>query len=198
VALKGVGFYMKKTKKLILPLAIILVLVFVGGAAVNILNPNNRKHYKIYEKNREFYYNNYLSSEKIWLAYNEEIALIHEYKTTWGKTYIGLDIWKYINPKGDVILQPNVYRAAAFSEGLAAVIPMEGQQWGYMDINGNIVINPQFSRASMFQNGIASVYIEKTEKWILINMNGEYIQDLDEPLNWKSFTQADPKNDVPK
>ena len=187
---------MKKKKRLIFPLTIILVLVIVGGSAVCILNPNNRTHYIIHEVNGDYYYKKYFSNEKIWVDFNDDVALIHEYKTVWGSTFVGQDIWKYVNLKGDVVLRPDVYRADAFSEGLAAVIPSEGSYWGYINKNGEMVIAPQFRRASMFQNGFASVYIEETEKWILINMNGEHIQDLDEPLNWKSCTQADPKNDV--
>lgn len=190
---------MSKPKKLILWFIVLLIFVFTGGSVMCMLNSNNRMHYKIYEENGEYYYKNYFSNERIWLTFSDEIALIHEYKTSWVKTYIGLNVWKYIDLNGNVILQPDVYMADAFSEGLAAVIPMEGQKWGYMDMNGSIFIEPQYSKASMFKDGFATVFIEEHGgKWVLINKNGEYLQELSKPLNWESQIQANPLNDASK
>jgi hypothetical protein len=180
------------------------VSLILGGFMVPVLFPNNRKHYKIYEENGEYYYKNRWNiltrtlNEKVRIVFEDDLALIHEYKTEWGMVYT-ISIWKYIDKNGNVVLRPDVYISDAFSEGLAAVMPMEGQKWGYMDIDGNIVIEPQYLKASMFKNGAASVFVEDNGgKWILINKKGDYLQELDEPLNWESHTQADPKNDVPK
>lgn len=190
--------------KIVIIISIALVAtLFLGGFIVSTLNPNNRKSYKIHEENGEYYYRNrwdFLTrtlNEKVWITFEDDLALIHEYTVSWGKTST-ITIWKYIDRSGKVVLRPDAYLADAFGEGLAAVMLGEGTNWGYINKQGEIVIEPQFGRASMFQNGVASVYIEKTGKWLLINMNGEHIQDLDEPLNWKSYTQADPKNDVLK
>ena len=43
-----------------------------------------------------------------------------------------------------------------------------------------------------WSNSTTSAYA----KWILIDANGDFIQDLNEPLNWKSHSQANPKNDT--
>ena len=182
---------MNKKSKILLLIAI-LFFIFIGGSIVYIFNPNERSHYRIHEENGEYYYKNYFSSKKNWLAYNDDVALISEYKTVWGRTYT-INIWKYIDRNGRVVLKPDVYIADAFSEGLAAIIPREGDYWGYMDKTGNIVVKSKYLQASMFKNGLASVFVEDNGgEWILINKNGDCIQKLDKPLNWESYTQADP------
>jgi hypothetical protein len=69
-------------------------------------------------------------------------------------------------------------------------MPYEGSYWGYINKNGEMVIEPQFRRAAMFQDGLASVYIDG--RWALINIKGEHIRDIDEPLNWRSYSQGFP------
>ena len=185
-------------RKIIISSAVIVSLV-LGGVTMSILFPNNRKHYRIYEGNGKYYYRNNVDTlvgsinERIWIAFEDDLALIREYKVSWGRAYT-VTIWKYIDKKGKVVLQPNVYLADAFSEGLAAVMPSEGSLWGYINKNGEMIVEPRFRRASMFQNGVASVYIEETGKWILIDREGVHIRDLDEPINWRSYTQADLQN----
>jgi len=191
-------------KRKIITIASLVVLALVlGGFTMSILFPNNRSHYKIYEEDGEYYYkNSYCLLNRTWnekkqIAFEDDLALISEYKTAWGITYT-ITLWKFIDKNGKVVLRPDVYLADAFSDGLAAIMPFEGSNWGYINKNGEIVIEPQFTRASMFKDGFASVHIENDGgKWVLINKNGEYVQDLDEPLNWKSYSQADPKNDLP-
>ena len=168
---------------------------------VSVLFPNSRKYYKIYEENGEYFYESHYDiltrtiNEKKRIEFEDDVALISEYKTEWGMTST-INIWKYIDKKGKVVLSPDVYIADAFSEGLAAVMPSEGSLWGYIDKNGEMLIEPQFRRASLFKDGFASVYIENDGgKWILIDKSGEYIHDLAEPLKWESYTQADPQND---
>jgi len=182
--------------------SVLIIALILEGFIMFIFFPNNRKHYKIYEENGKYYYINYYDNltrtinEKVWIKFEDDLALINEYKVSWGMTY-NINVWKYIDKKGKVVLQPDVYIADAFSEGLAAVMPDEGSYWGYINKNGEMVINPQYRRTSMFKDGFASVYIGNDGgKWILINNKGEFIRDLNEPLNWNSYTQVDPKHDT--
>ena len=187
--------------KIIISSTLILFLIF-GGFMVFALFQNNRNHYEIYDENGEYYYINHwdilteTKNEKVKIVFEDDLALIHEYKVSGGTTST-INTWKYIDKTGKVVLLSDVYIADAFSEGLAAVMPSEGSYWGYINKNGEMAIEPQYIRASMFKDGFASVYIEDDgEKWILINNKGEAVRDLDEPLNWKSSTQSDPQNDV--
>ena len=172
-------------KKKTVPL--LLIFILVGVIIMCSCNTNNRSHYKIYEKNGEYYYEDSFSGNKMTLlSFSDGLALIQEYETTGKAIHVGLNIWKYINQQGEVVLQPDVYLADAFSEGLAAVMPGEGSYWGYINKDGEMVIEPQFRQASMFKDGYASVYIENDGNigtWILIDKKGEYIRDLDEPLD---------------
>ena len=182
---------MKDSKKLALAIAILFVLVFAGRSVVYWLNPNMRTHYKLYQENNQFYYLDYsprriylTDDQKRWVTFSDGVALIHEYETHWGAVSVGLDVWKYIDKNGNVVLQPQVYRADSFSEGLAAVIPREGQLWGYMDQTGTIVIEPQYLEASRFKDGVASVLVGDGNEgtWFLINEEGEPLRELEGPF----------------
>jgi len=184
-------FVMKRNK--IIAIAVILILIFIGGVVMSsLLNPNNRTRYRILEENGRYFYRNRFSMRKVWIEFNDGLALIHQDRTSWGRVYEGLHIWKYVNTQGRVVLRPDVYFADGFSEGLAAVMPHEGGYWGYINTHGEMVIEPQFRRASMFENGVASVYIEDDGIWVLINKSGEHLQKIDEPINWRSQTQVIP------
>jgi hypothetical protein len=179
-----------KFKIILVLLSVLILLSFILGDFImsNFSpNPNDRKYYKIFEENGKYYYISHISdlchdkNEKVFIEFEDDLALIDESKIIeHGVTSI--NIFKYIDKKGKVVLMPDVYRADVFSEGLAAVIPYEGNLWGYINKNAEMVIEPKYSQASMFKDGFASVNAGK--KWILINNKGEYIRDLDKPLNW--------------
>ena len=171
----------------------LLAVVLAGGITMNfLLNPNNRNRYTIFEEDGRYFYRNRFSAKRNWIEFNNDLALIRQNRVSWGRVYDGLDIFKYIDRRGRVVLRLDVYLADGFSEGLAAVMPFEGGYWGYINKNGEMIIEPQYRRASMFENGVASVYIENEDggKWTLINKNGEYLQNLYEPINWRSQTQV--------
>jgi hypothetical protein len=163
-------------------------------------NPNDRKYYKIYAENGKYYYISHIGdfvhgkNKKVFIEFEDDLALIRESKYDERVSSINSElIFKYIDKKGKMVLMPDVFVADAFSEGLAAVT-FDWELWGYMNKKGEIAIKPKYRKASMFKDGFASVYIgEDDGKWILINNKGEYIQDLDRPLNWKSYTQEDPR-----
>ena len=62
----------------------------------------------------------------------------------------------YINPKGEIVINPQFDEAKNFSEGLARVNiggrrnrfrRDGGGKWGYINSKGKFVINPQFDEA---------------------------------------------------
>ena len=61
-------------------------------------------------------------------------------------------------------LQPEVDRAASFSQGLAAV--RVGGKYGYMDKQGRLVIAAQYSFARPFQDGMAHVGEGRVNQYI--------------------------------
>lgn len=65
--------------------------------------------------------------------------------------------YKFISPKGDVVLTPNVAWVGPFSEGLAVAKPVDGEHFGYIDESGVFVIEPQFMEAYVFSDGLAAV-----------------------------------------
>ncbi len=66
--------------------------------------------------------------------------------------------WGYIDKTGIVKIQPQFGMASDFSEGLAPVSALTGnQEWGYIDTSGAMVIQPQFFLAAAFSEGLAMV-----------------------------------------
>jgi len=61
----------------------------------------------------------------------------------------------FINPEGELVIEPKVWNARDFSEGLAAV--WLGAGWGFLNAAGEIVIEPQFRECGDFHGGLASV-----------------------------------------
>jgi hypothetical protein len=143
----------------------------------------DRSHYKIYEINGEYYYiglwNNLggMIKKKVQILFEDDLALIHEYKPGSEGGISSIHTWRYIDRNGDVVLKPNAFLASGFSEGLAAVIPHEGLNWGYINKKGEIVIEPRYVQTFMFKDGLAAVY--DGGKWIQINNKGEYVNDLE-------------------
>ena len=60
------------------------------------------------------------------------------------------DKYGYINPKGEIVINPQFDEAGSFSEGLADV--KIGGKEGYINPKGEIVIEPQFDSAGPFSN----------------------------------------------
>jgi len=70
----------------------------------------------------------------------------------------------FIDKTGKLVIQPQYDYAAAFSQGLAAV--MIDHKMGYIDPTGNFVIQPQYSFADSFSDGIAVVGDKNTFGYI--------------------------------
>ena len=63
--------------------------------------------------------------------------------------------WGYINPKGEVIIEPVYAYAGYFSEGLAII--SDGELYGYINTRNQVVIPPRYTGAGEFANGCAAV-----------------------------------------
>jgi hypothetical protein len=61
----------------------------------------------------------------------------------------------YINPAGEMVIEPNLLNANDFSEGLAAV--KRHGLWGFINPSGTMVIEPRFHRCGSFRCGLAPV-----------------------------------------
>jgi len=85
--------------------------------------------------------------------------------------------WGYIDPQGNVAVEPQFSYAQPFSEGLAAVRDTSGRfgyKYGYIDHTGKYVITPIFDEAFAFSEGFACVgvsnlfgYIDKRGAFII-------------------------------
>ena len=78
----------------------------------------------------------------------------------------------YIDPTGNMVVEPQFDRAWAFYEGLAVVEMNEKR--GYINTSGKIVIKPQYSGVSDFAEGLAAVryngkdgFIDKKGNWVI-------------------------------
>ena len=56
--------------------------------------------------------------------------------------------WGYVNPIGEIVIEPQFDDAKNFSEGLGRV--QIGDKWGYINTEGEVVIKPQFDDAGGF------------------------------------------------
>ncbi len=68
---------------------------------------------------------------------------------------IGVSMWGYINPMGEVAIEPKFDEAGPFTEGLAWVRTDDG--CGYIDPTGNLKIPGQFEEANPFYESLAAV-----------------------------------------
>jgi len=154
-----------------------------GNTKTGLVDSDKQNHYKIYEEDGKYSYYSITYNEILPLEFEDDLALIFEFKIEDGEMY-SINVITYIDKSGNVVLRPNVYSARPFSEGLAAVMPSEGSAWGYIDKTGEMVIQPQYRTANKFQDGFASVYIANDGgKWMLINKAGEYVREIEYPLN---------------
>jgi len=73
-----------------------------------------------------------------------------------------LDLWGFINHKGEFVIKPKFSIALGFTNGLAPV-SLKGK-WGYIDKTGKVIIQPKFEFANNFNEDVAIVYTLKNPK----------------------------------
>jgi hypothetical protein len=183
---KNGGEFMKFKIILLLILALSFILV---NFTVYIFFPNSRMYYKIYEEKGKYYYidhhkwiyywfcdwgmGNVSWNEKVWIEFENGLALITEYLAGWGMFTPSIHVFKYIDKKGKVVLRlgSDVYSADAFSEGLAAVMT---SYWGYIDKSGEFAIKPQYDIAKGFSEGLAAAKPAWGKYYGYIYRSGEF------------------------
>jgi hypothetical protein len=80
--------------------------------------------------------------------------------------------WGFINPTGNLVINPIYKEVGIFSNGLASV--KYNSLWGFIDKTGKYVIDPQYDWAGDFsEDGIG--IIEKSKLSFFINEKGEKI-----------------------
>lgn len=89
----------------------------------------------------------------------------------------GVQIWGYVDSKGENTIPPSFVKCSGFKSGLAPAVKDEAAGWGYIDKKGEFVIHPQFSEANCFQeNGLAVVGIgDRDTKYGIIDKKGKYV-----------------------
>jgi len=99
----------------------------------------------------------------------------------------------FIDRMGEYVIEPKYEQAAPFSEGLARVMVVEGQEkLGFIDRSGQFVIPPKFNtdadfrrNSTDFSEGLASVTeglsptIIEEAKFVYINKRGEIVLPTD-------------------
>lgn len=90
----------------------------------------------------------------------------------------------FIDKSGQLVVPPRFKDASDFSEGLAAVKPVDSDKWGYIDATGNFVILVQFSKALHFSEGLAAVQFGSTG-WGYIDKTGELV--IAPNYGWPSY-----------
>ncbi len=126
------------------------------------------------------------------------------------------DTWGYIDNTGKMIIQPQFAAADFFSEGLAAVMPVNpvvqasdqattseaadperaadqataGARalWGFIDRTGKLVIQPRFNEASPFSDGLAMVWASDFHGFI--DTSGKKVIDLQGYVEAHDFSEG--------
>ena len=75
-------------------------------------------------------------------------------------------LWGFINPLGEVVIEPQFVNARSFSGHLAAV--NVDNYWGYISTRGEIVIEPRFLDARDFYRGSAPVLTAQNWRFITL------------------------------
>ena len=66
------------------------------------------------------------------------------------------ELWGFVSPEGEVVLEPRFEQAGSFAKGMAPVL--QDGKWGYIDKTGEFLIPPTFEDARPFsKNGTAFV-----------------------------------------
>ena len=69
----------------------------------------------------------------------------------------------FINKEGEIVIKPQFFFAAEFSDGMALVsVDSEIKKNGYIDKTGKMVIKPRFAHCGLFHEGLAPVEIGNT------------------------------------
>ncbi len=87
-----------------------------------------------------------------------------------GRTRVG-DFYGYVNPSGDIVIEPRYNQAWNFVEGLARV--RVGGRWGYIRPDGSVAIEPRFDLAWDFSGGLALVEIDG--KYGYVDPSGSFV-----------------------
>jgi hypothetical protein len=81
--------------------------------------------------------------------------------------------WGYIDPDGNVIVEPRFEGAWRFSNDLALV--KSGGRFGFIERDGRYAIEPRFEDAWHFSGGLAPVVLDST--WAFVDREGRVIED---------------------
>lgn len=82
------------------------------------------------------------------------------------------DKFGYVDKTGNLVIKPQFYRAAAFSNGLA-LVGASDNELGYINKTGQIVIPMKFDSAEDFSEGLARIGING--KWGYIDKMGKIV-----------------------
>ena len=111
---------------------------------------------------------------------SEERAVDEEIEVSWetlSSFPIG-DKMGYVDPAGNVIIEPIFDIAGPFTEGLG-LVQIDGK-WGYIDPNGDFVIEPRFDRADYFYEGMAEIQVGELRGFI--NSTGDLVVEPQYPV----------------
>ncbi|MDN4603964.1 MULTISPECIES: WG repeat-containing protein [Paenibacillus] len=114
--------------------------------------------------------------------YEFDIYRLGSYRFSEGLSRVYDKKWKFINTKGEVVIETNYQSVKDFSEGLAAV--KKNNLWGFIDHNGKEVIKPQYQDiggilgylgdgSGGFNEGLIAV--KKNGKWGYIDKSGKTV-----------------------
>jgi len=81
----------------------------------------------------------------------------------------------FIDPSGQIVIEPKYAKAYPFSDGLAAVQIQTDGDWGFIDTKGKLVIEAQFAMVGFFAEGLAAFRKEYTSQWGYINKQGDVV-----------------------
>jgi hypothetical protein len=84
--------------------------------------------------------------------------------------------YRYINIKGEVVLQPDCYSAHNFSEGLASIaLDVNSFNYIFIDTEGKQAINANYFQAYSFNEGLACVKPSYDDGFGFIDKNGTMV-----------------------
>lgn len=95
------------------------------------------------------------------------------------------DLYGYVDPDGNVVVEPTYSDAWGFSEDLAVARLPGSDSYGYIDRHGEWVIGPQFADARPFSEGVAAVLFTSTQTWGYVDATGSELV----PGRWDAAEQ---------
>jgi hypothetical protein len=96
----------------------------------------------------------------------DEDGIIHDDDARWG----------FIDTNGKQAIDMKFIDVLPFSEGLAAVQPLDSDFYGFINKRGELVIPAEYELAGMFNEGLAAV--RKDDLWGFINLQGAIVIDF--------------------